>query len=292
MIALIDGDSILYKVGFALEETFTDDEGNETYFVDLDNAKDFIDGVIDGICFNTDCDDIELWMGEKGTNFRYKLALDNLADGYKHNRKESRKPDKYNEMLAYIRNKFKSMSPHNCEVDDIVCAKLQESPEDYILCAIDKDVLYQSVGRHYDYGKDIHIEVEEDFSIWFAYYQTLTGDVTDGYKGCRLIGPAKAVKILGVPQSGHDHIRGFLKKAKVKPEAIEELLKGPQLSERQLWAQVLSSYRAKKMKHKEALATMRLANMHQLKRNEEGKFRITLWEPVKKGEERIDTLQF
>jgi len=263
-IALIDGDSILYKVGFALEEELEDAEGNITYYVDFTNAKDFIDGLIDGILFNTDCDECELWLGERGTNFRYKLS-ESLKDLYKHNRKESRKPDKYKEMLAYIKKKYKSMSPLNCEVDDVVCYKKAESPDKYVLCAIDKDVLYQSVGTHYNYGKDEWVTVTHEEAIYYSFLQTLTGDVTDGYKGCPNIGPVKAKKLLGDPG---EH------------------------SERTLWAKVLLAYRKAGLGRTEAYTTMRLANMHQLKRNNEGKLRINFWVPPKKGEELIDALKF
>jgi len=264
MIALIDGDSIIYKVGFALEEEIEDCNLGVSYHVDLDNAKDFIDGIIDGILFNTDCDSCELWIGERGTNFRYKLS-EGLKDLYKYNRKDSRKPDKYNEMLQYLKTQYKSMSPINCEVDDIVVAKKTESPDDYILCAIDKDVLYQSVGKHYNYGKDQWVTVTQEEAIYYAYLQTLTGDTTDGYKGCKNIGPIKAKKLLGAPG---EH------------------------SERTLWAKVLKAYRKAGMSSKEAYTTMRLAQMHQLHRNSEGKFRIVLWTPPKQGEELIDALKF
>ena len=291
-VALIDGDSILYKVGFALEEEIENEDGTVTHFVDFANAKDFIDGMIDGILFNTDCDNAELWVGERGANFRYKLAADNLADNYKYNRKDSRKPDKYKEMLAYIKKKYKSMSPLNCEVDDVVCYKLAEKPDEYVLCAIDKDVLYQSVGRHYNYGKDEWVTVTQEEALYFAYFQTLTGDTTDGYKGCRLIGPAKAIAALGVPNGNSKMLLDILKKGKVKPEKIKELMKGSQHSERTLWAKVLLCYRKAKMKKSDAYTTMRLAQMHQLSRNSKGKLRIKFWTPPKKGEELIDALKF
>jgi DNA polymerase-1 len=262
--ALIDGDSILYKVGFALEEEFEDADGLKTYYVNLQNAKDFIDGLIDGILFNTDCDSCELWLGERGTNFRYKLS-ENLKDLYKHNRKDSRKPDKHKEMLHYIKTKHKSMSALDCEIDDVVVFKKQENPMHYVLCAIDKDVLYQSVGTHYNYGKDDWITVTENEAIYYAYLQTLTGDSTDGYKGCIGVGPVKAKKILGEPG-----VHG----------------------ERTLWAKVLTAYRKTKQSKLEAYTTMRLAQMHQLKRNSEGKLRITLWTPPAKGEETIESLAF
>jgi len=263
-IALIDGDSIIYKVGFALEEELEDCNLATTYHVDLDNAKDFIDGLIDGILFNTDCEDYELWLGETGTNFRFKLS-EGLNDLYKHNRKDTRKPDKYREMFNYMKTQYKAKSPKDCEVDDAVCAKKAENPNKYILCAIDKDVLYQSVGRHYNYSKDKWITVTKEEAIYYSYLQALTGDTTDGYKGCKNIGPVKAKKILGVPG---------------------------QYSERTLWAKVLSTYRKASMTRAEAYITMRLANMHQLKRNNNGKFRIKLWTPPKQGECLIDALSF
>ena len=290
MIALIDGDSIVYRAGFALEEEREDADGNITYHLDLINAKDYIDGVIDNILFTTDCDTYELWQGEKGTNFRYKISED-LKDRYKYNRKDSRKPTHFDEMVAYMKSEHKAKQSLNCEVDDAVVTKLAEKPDDYVLCAIDKDVLYQSVGRHYNYGKDEWVTVTSEESIYYAYLQTLTGDTTDGYKGAYRIGPAKAVAVLGVPNGNNKMIEDVLKKAKVKPEKIKELLNGAQFDERQLWARVLVTYRKCKQSKKEAIATMRLAQMHQLHRVN-GKLKLNLWTPPKKGECQIDALQF
>lgn len=262
MTALIDADSFLYKIGFALEETFEKEDGTEYHVVDLENAKDSIDDLIDAILFLTDCDDYELWLtGEE--NFRYDVAND-LAHAYKHNRKDSRKPDKFQEMWDYLRKTHKAKVTPFCEADDVVVTKKTESPDDYVLCAIDKDVLYQTEGRHYNYGKDEFVTVTKEEAIHYAYYQTLVGDPTDGYKGAYRIGPKKADVILGTPG---------------------------QFDERQLYARVLATYRKCKQTRKEALATMRLAQMHQLKRVD-GKLKLNLWTPPAKGECQIDALQF
>lgn len=292
MTALIDGDSIIYKAGFALEEEIEKDDGTIEYHVDLKSAKDYIDGIIDGILFNTDCSDVELWIGERGTNFRYKLS-EGLKDLYKHNRKDSRKPDKYKEMLNYIRKQYKAKSPVDCEVDDVVCFKKAESPDKYVLCAIDKDVLYQTEGTHYNYGTGEFITVDKEFAIWFAYYQTLIGDTVDGYKGAFRVGPAKAMKILGTPNNCDKLLTKLLQKGKVKEPTIKKLLKEPQVSERTLWARVLRTYRKSKQTAQEALITMRLAQMHQLHRSPtDGKLKLRLWTPIKKGFEQIETLPF
>jgi len=260
MIALIDGDSLLYRAGFAIEEEL--DDG--TFYVDFQNAMDYLDGAIDGIVFNTDCDDYELWIGQREGNFRNEVSKV-LKDAYKHNRKATRKPDKFDEMFEYLVKHHKAKLPKGCEVDDVVVTKKTEKPKDYILCAIDKDVLYQTVGTHYNYGKDEFVKVTLEEAIYYAYLQTLTGDVTDGYKGAKNIGPVKAKKILGVPG---------------------------QYDERALWARVLWTYRKCNQTKEEALATMRLAQMHQLTRDAKGKLKVKLWEPPKKGECKIDALQF
>ena len=260
-VALIDGDSILYRVGFALEEEL--DDGS--YYVNLEEAKARIDGIIDEIMYATDTDKIELWIGGGDDNFRYKVAEENLKDNYKYNRKSSRKPDKFDEMFKYLKEEYKAKSPKGCEVDDVVVTKKTENPKKYVLCAIDKDVLNQTEGTHYNFAKGSFVTTEKDYSIWYSYYQTLVGDNTDGYKGCNRIGPKKAPLILGDPG---------------------------RYNERTLWAKVLCAYRKAKQSKQEALATMRLANMHQLVRNDKGKLEVRLWTPPEKGDYKIDALPF
>jgi DNA polymerase-1 len=256
MTALIDADSFLYKVGFSLEEELEDG----TYYVDFENAKDALDGLIESIMFETDCDDYELWL-TGDNNFRYDVARDSLADNYKHHRKDVRKPDKLEEMKQYLIKHHRAKITPFCEADDVVVTKKTEAPGDYILCAIDKDVLYQTEGTHWNYGKQEWVEVTLIDSVWYAYYQTLVGDTTDGYKGAFRIGPVKAKKILGEPGD---------------------------YNERQLWAKVLCTYRKCKQTKEEALATMRLANMHQLKRNIQGKLRLNIWTPPTKEEDKLN----
>lgn len=82
------------------------------------------------------------------------------------------------------------------EADDMVVYLKDNNYDKYILCAIDKDVLYQTEGSHYDYGRETTVTINKDEAIWFAYYQTLSGDATDGYKGCPGIGKVKATKLI------------------------------------------------------------------------------------------------
>lgn len=249
MKALVDADSLLYKVGFALEDKVIwnemeviaglEKEMDIDYFTNIEQCYRTFDQFIDNILFATDCDSPLLVFSGKG-NFRLDFPID-----YKTNRKDSRKPLGYSELLEYAQEQYETRTPIGMEADDFVVYLKTTYPEDYILCAIDKDVLYQTVGTHYNYGKDEEVTIDEFEAVWFAYYQTLTGDTSDGYKGCIGIGDKKARKIL---------------------DGLE--------SEREMWEAVVEAYESKEQSEEEAIWTMRLANMHQF--NGTG---IVLWNP-------------
>ena len=248
MLALIDADSLLYKVGFAIEEKtmwneFDVEAGLET---DLDVTHDTsltqcystFDTLVENIIFATDAEGA-LLVFSGGKNFRLSFPT-----SYKENRKDSRKPLGYKELLQYAENTYDCIVTDGIEADDLV-VYMKGLDEDYVLCAIDKDILYQTIGTHYNYGKDEWITTKEFDAIWFAYYQTLTGDTSDGYKGCKGIGDKRARKILADCKT-----------------------------EKEMWDAVVETYESKGQTADEALWTMRLANMHQLNGDE-----IVLWNP-------------
>ena len=249
MRALIDADSLLYKVGFAIEDkTFwnefdveagLENEQDVTFSTDLDQCYHTFATVLDNILFATDCDEA-LLVFTGGNNFRKSFPLE-----YKGNRKEARKPLGYSELLDYAMMHYDIEITNGIEADDLVVYLKTHSDEDFVLCAIDKDVLYQTEGTHYNYNKDEEVTVTKWDSIKYAYYQTLTGDTSDGYKGCKGIGDKRARRIL------HD---------------LE--------TEADLWAAVVEAYEAAGQTEEEALWTMRLANMHQWNGSE-----IVLWNP-------------
>ena len=249
MKALIDADSLLYKVGFALEDKVLwnemevlsglEQELDVDYFTNIEQCYRTFDQFVDNILFATDCDNAVLVFSGQG-NFRLDFPID-----YKTNRKDSRKPLGYEELLEYARSKYDTITPHGIEADDLVVWRKTAYPEDYILCAIDKDVLYQTVGVHYNYGRDEEVYVDEWAATKFAYVQTLTGDTSDGYKGCKGIGAVKAEKILADCDTEYD-----------------------------LWRAVVEAYESKGQTEEDALWTMRLANMKQFNGTE-----VVLWEP-------------
>lgn len=255
MIALIDGDSLLYKIGFIFQETNNWNElevelglDEPLYIVDTDivSAKNAIDALIDNIMFKTGTDDVEIWLTGYN-NFRYQVD-----PTYKHNRSKAIKPVLYTELWDYICKKYKANIAHGYEADDVVVYKKTIKPNKYVLCAIDKDVLCQTVGTHYNYTKDEMITITKQEAIRFAYYQTLVGDKVDGYPGCPGIGPVKAKQLLDKAEDTTDDI------------------------ELSYWLETKQAFEAKGLTEEDAIKQMRLANMHQLDDT-----KIKLWKPPK-----------
>jgi 5'-3' exonuclease len=249
MIALVDADSLLYKVAFAIEEKIIwnepeynageDDELEIEYITNLDQCYETFDGLVSNILYATECDELELVFTGSG-NFRDDLPIE-----YKANRKNLRKPAGLQEIREYAFSKYPCIIYESIEADDYVVWKKTKYPDEYILCAIDKDVLYQTEGYHYNYHSDTEVEVTKAEAIKYAYYQTLVGDTSDGYKGCPGIGKVRA----------------------------ESLLEGI-TKEEELWEVVVKAFEKKKLTKEDAINTMRLANMHQF----DGKG-VNLWEP-------------
>lgn len=256
-IALVDADSLLYKVGFAVEEKIILnewecdwDDGVEPiveYRTDLDTCYSNLDQMIDNMMYTTGCTSVKLvFSGED--NFRLTLPTP-----YKGNRDKSRKPTGFEEILNYALTTYEdSFVVQGFEADDYIVNAKTENPGKYVICAIDKDVLYQAAGVHYNYGREEFVDTSREHAIWYAYFQTLAGDPTDGYKGVPGVGEVRATKILADCET-----------------------------ECELWEATVKAYEAKGLTIEDAILTMQLANMHQL---HQGK--IKLWQPPTTSNDR------
>ena len=244
MKALIDGDSIIYKIAFALEEKIywgVEDDEEPSYYYDIDKMYEAVDDFIYGIekaTATTGASEIYL---TGSNNFRNSNPL-----GYKLNRADVRRPDSIPLLKHHLVAYHNAKIVDNVEADDIVVYKKNKYPSRYVLCAIDKDVLYQTEGIHYNYGSEQFVTVDKLTATRFAYIQALMGDPSDGYKGCKGIGVVKANKLL-------------------------EDLK----TEEEMWNKVVELYLNAGQTEEDAIHTMQLASMTQYK----GNGVIELWQP-------------
>lgn len=190
---------------------------------------------------------------EPREGFRYAIARKYLDKAYKHNRPDAKK-QYLEESFEVMLNHFKSEAHDFFEADDTVIAKAKyyrRLGHDVVIAAIDKDVLMQIEGNHYNWGKRKFEYTDENTAIFYAYLQCLTGDQIDGYTGIPGIGETRARDI------------------------IDE-----SMNEEEMWQSVLNAYNRADMGEAQALATMRLANMHQCKCYDRGStYKLFLWRP-------------
>ena len=268
MTILLDADSIIYGTCFALESedeqlSFLQDAGDPTYSISEDELYKMLDKSINDVkeAFEIELAltghnapvsvEVHLTCGQGKfkckhgvENFRYANPL-----GYKQNRKNMRTPAGFDEAWIYLVNQHNAQLAVGMEADDVVVYKKTAFPDDYMIAAIDKDILKQCEGKHYDFRKQLWVTTTAEEALWYKYYQCICGDSIDGYKGIPRYGDAKACKLLGQPGD---------------------------LSEKEMWEVVVKTGRRAGVDKDYLINTMRLCCMHQFNGKE-----IKLWEEPK-----------
>lgn len=187
-------------------------------------------------------------------NFRFGVA-EVLEHAYKHNRAKLEPPAGAKESMIAMIKHFDVIIGQNCEADDIVCNLAKQG---FMISAIDKDVLMQTKGVSYNYMKEEFIQRTESDTVFYKYFQAITGDPSDGYKGIPRVGPVGANKIINV-----------------------------EMTEPELFNATLEAYEEADLGIDECLATIRLADMHQVAVIDRDSHLVILYTPPEECMENI-----
>jgi DNA polymerase-1 len=173
----IDGDIIVYSVGFA-------GEGDPVAFV-----IDSVNRLIDSIIKSCNADSYSVLLTGKG-NYRETTAT--IAP-YKGNRDGAHKPTLYADIRSHILNHRNGELIEGEEADDQL--GIRATQHGHIIATLDKD-LDTVAGTHYNWRKDVMYEVTETEAMHFFYTQLLTGDSTDNIPGMfKMVGRRALKKI-------------------------------------------------------------------------------------------------
>ena len=179
MKALIDGDILVYRIGFASED--------EPESIAMARCSEFIE---DLILFNG-FGEYQGYLTGK-TNFRNEIAV---TAPYKGNRK-SAKPKHYQLLRDYMESAWDFTMIEDQEADDAIgIAAYEMEVGEYCICSIDKD-LDMLRGDHYNFVKDERYFITEEEGIKNFYKQLLMGDRVDNIIGIKGIGTVKAERLL------------------------------------------------------------------------------------------------
>lgn len=187
MFALVDGDILVYRVGFSCQSTTPEGEVVASplgiAFARLDESmQNFFEAL------KVDAQWTFLTSTDK-SNFRYSIYPE-----YKANRKAP-KPLLYDDLRAYFMDKYKAVEVSGQEADDEIGIVNAENPDKGIICSIDKD-LDQLPGIHYNWVRGLKYTVTPEEGLKKFYHQLLMGDRTDNIPGLTGIGEVRARKAL------------------------------------------------------------------------------------------------
>lgn len=246
-IALLDGDVIAYQAAVSAEEDIDWGDGEEGKTVNVEKALSAARHQIREWLQLSGCRVPVVCLSPRdGSNFRKSLL-----PSYKSGRRE--KPGAYWQVVDMIENEFRVQRIPGLEADDVM-GIMATSPNlsKPVVVSPDKDIqtipaLILRVGKM---QRPIPNRQSEADRFWM--FQTLTGDPTDGYKGCPKVGEVKAKAALS-------HARTL----------------------EQMWRIVLEIYEAKGLDADFAINQARMARILRREDYDKEKERIKLWHPTK-----------
>lgn len=223
-LALIDGDSFLYRAGFAVEKTkhmvsWVDIDDGLVKCKEMENATlaragsaasggiiwsrrelgtredalACLDNMILSAVKEAGCDDSWVYLTPMVGNFRDSIATIQKYKGERGNR-----PYYYSDLREHCIHKHRAIVARMQEADDQiswVARGLLVQGISFVIVGNDKD-LQQIPGEHYDWITGTRKTISEDESkLWF-WAQVLAGDSGDNIGGCYGLGLRKASNFL------------------------------------------------------------------------------------------------
>jgi 5'-3' exonuclease len=218
-VALIDGDALVYRCGFAAEKTHyvlikVSPEGafNVTAVEDYRSGMKLRKEVGGELWSRKEIEPVENCLQMVNTSLentlkvlnatQYRVYLsgrrnfrDAIYGDYKANRDGTARPKYFRDIRDHLLGQWQGIVCDGIEADDAVGIDACTLGNDSIIVAVDKD-LDQIPGQHYNWtdGKLYNVSPRE--GLGFFYEQMLSGDDTDNIPGIDGVGPVKARKAL------------------------------------------------------------------------------------------------
>jgi hypothetical protein len=260
---IMDADTVVYASCAVCEFEAYDAEKDEmVYDINIQDAVEHAKGKIELILdlIGGKWENLEVHFTGGKNSFRYDLLTEAFPDSehmhYKAKRQLKRTPVGLTALKKELLKIIEGAMHYEFEADDVVVMLKKKYGADAILCAVDKDVLGNTPGTHWNYydsqkyGIEMKwVDISEDEANFNQYMQAITGDKSDNVPGIPGIGPKKAANFIELG-----------------------------MTEEELWGGVLQAY-LKHCKYGDpldmAILNMRLVSMHQLNENME----VVLWNP-------------
>lgn len=242
---LIDGDAIVYSVGFTIKPEKAKD-------TPLSHVYLLVHKMIEPIISICQSENISVYItSDDKSNYRFKVAKTEGPGGmgYKAQRAQKERPYHYNIIREHLVKEYNAEIVSGMEADDklgIEATKAKDKGQSPIIATFDKDLHMVPVDI-YDLRKKVLMRYTGDHLIlkaiegkngavqrkkligrgldWF-YAQMLLGDRIDNIPGCRGYGEVKTYNILKkckTEKELHDETWNIYKKLKYTPDRFYEV---------------------------------------------------------------------
>jgi len=193
---IVDGDTYVYQMALAAEVDVEWTPDLWTTYAHAGQPKALIKEAIQRLSDELEADKVVLALSDANDNFRF-----DVLPTYKSGRKKRKKPLLYRTLREFITENYETYERPMLEADDIQgilsTGKVLGQDGEKVICSIDKD-LKGIPGFLYNANRPKQgiVSISRQQADYQFLLQTLTGDTTDGYKGCPGVGEVKAKRIL------------------------------------------------------------------------------------------------
>jgi DNA polymerase-1 len=253
---LVDSDIVAFKIASVNEQKFNwgDDIVSKVVNDDFNDIKKQVKECLDSYLEATNSDELIVCLSDDKVNWR-----NSVLPSYKMHRKEGmdKRPEWLYPLKEHLATAYESYRRPTMEADDIL-GILATHPKlisgKKIICSEDKDL--KTIGGYlYNPRKDTSERfVSETEANLYHFRQSLTGDPTDGYKGCPGAGDKAFDKLLLDWEEG-DWVT--------------------------LWNRIVSVYEAKGLTEFDAITQARVARICRHTEYDFKLGKVILWQPPK-----------
>jgi 5'-3' exonuclease len=196
---LLDADLLAYRASSANQRSYDwNGDGNRSVAADEDAARVVVENEVERLADRLAADHVIICLSDDFNSFR----KDRVDPTYKALRSSVERPVHLYDIKAWMEDTYDSLRWNTLEADDVmgIMATDPTRDDERIIVSADKDMmtipgkLYrpQEQTGNKPVVRDISLEEADRFHLW----QTIVGDVTDGYPGLPGDGPHAADKIL------------------------------------------------------------------------------------------------
>lgn len=193
---LLDADLMAYKLCAVDQQSYDFGDGEDKcVVVDFENVKERAVARMEELTEDAEVDELIVCLSDDYENWRNSVWED-----YKANRSGTTRPELLYDLKEWLFENFKSYRKPTLEADDVM-GILSTHPKlikgKKVIISEDKD-MNTIPGFLYNPNREPEgvRKVSEGYANYFWMFQTVTGDTTDGYKGCPGAGPVAANNIL------------------------------------------------------------------------------------------------